>query len=66
MSQFFSVKTAPMQKLIHLLIFTQIKFLMKLIILYGQDFNWYQYLTNSNLPFPQVVNAGLHFSQHQT
>ena len=57
---FFSVKTAPIQKPIHLLISMQFEFCMKeIIILYQHYFNWQQYLTNTNFPSSQVLNVWL-------
>ena len=41
-AKFFSVKTAPVKKLIHLLKLMQFEFLMKeIIILYRHYFNWH-------------------------
>ena len=55
---FFSVKAAPIQKSGHLLKCMRFEFWMtEIIILHWHYFNWYQYVTNTNFPLPQVLNA---------
>ena len=56
-ANYFWVKTSPIQNPIHLLSM-QFQFLMKeIIILSRYYFNYHYYLTNTNFPLSQVLNA---------